>query len=441
MASCRRSLPTVQRDGAVQNGEACVDSSPSPKLSHSPACLALRGFLNSLLNSISLLMASNRIQAAFAGMLARRSSRPVERSKSKGFHWKRASFHIFVFFMAGVFLGFTPFLSVDISRNFVSKHTAFSFKEDSAAETVSHQKIDSVREEILLIDKPRKENFAVAKWSVKNESLDTTSALPPAPDTDLVPQKLLIIVTPTYVRPFQAYYLNQLAQTLRNVPPPLLWIVVEKSMQSAETAKILRGTGVMYRHLVCVQNATQKKDNCVHQRNVALAHIEKHHLDGIVYFADDDRVSSIRLFDQMRQIRRFGTWPVARLVESKNKVLLEGPVCNGSEVIGWHTDQRSRISRRFLVDMAGFAFNSTILWDPKRWNRPTLEPIRLHGTARGFQETTFVEQLVEDESQMEGLANNCSEIMVWHLHLEAPELIYPKGWLMQKNLEVVAPLT
>ncbi|EHA8590739.1 putative beta-1,4-xylosyltransferase IRX9H [Cocos nucifera] len=179
-----------------------------------------------------------------------------------------------------------------VERNFVSKHTAFSFKEDSAAETVSHQKIDS---------------------------------------------------------------------TLRNVPPPLLWIVVEKSMQSAETAKILRGTGVM----------------------------------------------------------RFGTWPVARLVEN----------------------QRSRISRRFHVDMAGFAFNSTVLWDPKRWNHPTLEPIRLRGTARGFQETTFIEQLVEDESQMEGLANNCSEIMVWHLHLEAPELIYPKGWLMQKNLEVVVPLT
>ncbi|XP_008789311.2 probable beta-1,4-xylosyltransferase IRX9H [Phoenix dactylifera] len=437
MASCRRNMSTVQRDGAVQNGEACVDSSPLPKLSHSPAYLALRGFLYSLVNSMSFLMASNRIQAAFAGMLARRSSRPVERSKSKGLHWKRVSFHIFVFFMIGVFLGFTPFLSVDISRNFVSKHRAFSFEEDSAAETGAHQEIDSVREKIQSIDKPQN---AVAKWTVKNESLDATSAVPPVPDTDLVPQKLLIIVTPTYVRPFQAYYLNQLAQTLRNVPPPLLWIVVEKSMQSAETAKILRGTGVVYRHLVCEHNATNIKDSGVHQRNVALAHIEKHHLDGIVYFADDDRIYSIGLFDQMRQIRRFGTWPVAMLGESKNKVLLEGPVCNGSEVIGWHTDQRTRISRRFHVDMAGFAFNSTILWDPKRWNRPTLEPIRQRAKIKGFQETTFIEQLVEDESQMEGLAN-CSEIMVWHLHLEAPELIYPRGWMMQKNLEVVAPLT
>lgn len=434
-------MPMVQRDGAVQNGEARVDGSPSPKLSHSLEYFALRRFLNSLSSSMSFPMVSDRIQAAFAGMLTRRSSRPVERSRLKGLYWKRASFHVLLFFMIGVFIGFTPFLSVDISKNFVSQRQAFSFEEVSSAESGAQHKIDSAREKILLIDKPLKEKYAEAKWFVKNESLNITSAVPPVPDTDLVPQKLLIIVTPTYVRPFQAYYLNQLAQTLRNVPPPLLWIVVEKSMQSPETAGILRGTGVMYRHLVCEHNATNSKDSSAHQRNVALAHIEKHHLDGIVYFAHDDRIYSISLFDQMRRIRRFGTWPVAMLSESKNKVLLEGPVCNGNEVIGWHTDHRRRTSQRFHVDMAGFAFNSTILWDPKRWHRPTLEPIRQRGRAKALQVTTFIQQLVEDESQMEGLANNCSEIMVWHLHLEAPELIYPKSWLMQKNLEVVVPLT
>jgi len=149
----------------------------------------------------------------------------------------------------------------------------------------------------------------VEKLDVKSEAVDASQEISasylssPFQDAELVPQKLLIIVTPTYERPFQAYYLNRLAHTLRVVPPPLLWIVVEMSSQSTETAKILRGAGVMYRHLVCNQNITSLKNMEVHQRNVALSHIEKHQLDGIVHFADDDRMYLVHLFDQMRRIR------------------------------------------------------------------------------------------------------------------------------------------
>ena len=83
--------------------------------------------------------------------------------------------------------------------------------------------------------------------------------------------------------------------------------------------------------------------------------------------------------------RRFGTWPVAMLAQTWNKVELEGPVCNGSQVIGWHTN-KSKGLRRFHIDMSGFAFNSTILWDPKRWQRPTSDPIRQLDTVKeGFQ--------------------------------------------------------
>lgn len=83
---------------------------------------------------------------------------------------------------------------------------------------------------------------------------------------------------------------------------------------------------------------------------------------------------------------RFGTWPVAMLAQSKNKAILEGPVCNGSQVIGWHTNEKSKRLRRFHVDMSGFAFNSTILWDPKRWQRRISDPIRQRDTVKeGFQ--------------------------------------------------------
>ena len=74
------------------------------------------------------------------------------------------------------------------------------------------------------------------------------------------------------------------------------------------------------------------------------------------------------------------------LSQSKSKVVLEGPVCNGSQVIGWHTNEKSKRLRRFHVDMSGFAFNSTILWDPKKWNRPTTDKIRQLDTVKeGFQ--------------------------------------------------------
>nr|AJF38259.1 glycosyltransferase family 43 IRX9-like protein [Asparagus officinalis] len=436
MPSFRRTMSPLQRDGgAVQNGETAFDISPPPKLPQNRTYLAIGRLLNSLLNSLD-----------FPGALFSRSYRPAaERSKPKGLHMKRSFFHYCLCFMLGIFVSFTPFFSVDVSKNLASRQHAFSF-EDTAVIDNAKQKISSVEKEILFIEKSL--SIENGSLEMKTEALDASNvtlsayATPTSQHAGLVPQQQLIIVTPTYERPFQAYYLNRMAHTLKVVPPPLLWIVVEMSSQLTETAKILREAGVMYRHLVCKENVTSIGNREAHQRNVALSHIEKHQLDGIVHFADDDRMYSVELFGQMRQIRRFGAWPVATLSESKNKVLLEGPVCNGSQVIGWHTNQRSKLSQRFHLDMSGFAFNSTVLWDIKRWHRPTLEPIRQrHSSSEGFQATTFIEQLVEDESQMEGLLSNCSKILVWHLHLEAPELLNPEGWSIQKNLELVVPLT
>ncbi|KAI3763398.1 hypothetical protein L1987_53855 [Smallanthus sonchifolius] len=80
---------------------------------------------------------------------------------------------------------------------------------------------------------------------------------------------------------------------------------------------------------------------------------------------------------------------------------------------------------------------------PKEMGKKTTSAlIRQLGTIKeGFQETTFKEQLVETtfESQMEA-ANLGSKIMNWHLHLEAHELGYPKGWLLQKNLDAALPI-
>nr|GEU41717.1 protein IQ-DOMAIN 1 [Tanacetum cinerariifolium] len=62
-----------------------------------------------------------------------------------------------------------------------------------------------------------------------------------------------------------------------------------------------------------------------------------------------------------------------------------------------------------------FALNSTILWDPNRWGKRSSALIRQMDTVKeGFQlgiilRLTFIEQLVEDESQMEATPE-CSKI-------------------------------
>ncbi|XP_042492460.1 probable beta-1,4-xylosyltransferase IRX9H isoform X2 [Macadamia integrifolia] len=441
MASIRRTFSPVPHAGAMQNGEVLSVASPLPKSSSSPGYSSLGGSLSAESVSVDSCSVLYRLQAALLSILSRRY-RPSERSRAKGQLWRRAFVHFFICFMVGLFIGLTPFISMNVSINLGSKQQAFSF-EVIAPDGNAHQHEGTSNKGPHVEARRFKDNASLETRAVKPELLleisdDKLDAQIPFHDSDLMYRKLLIIVTPTYARPLQAYYLNRLAQTLRLVPPPLLWIVVEMFSQSAETADILRKTGVMYRHLVCYKNLTSVRDRRVHQRNVALSHIETHHLDGIVYHADDDTVHSINLFEKMREIRRFGTWPVALLTASGSKAGLEGPVCNDSQVIGWHTNRRNR---RFQSEISGFAFNSTILWDPKRWNRSNLEPIRqLDTVKKEVQESMFIEQVVEDESQMEGLGKDCSRIMVWHLHLEASHPFYPYGWFMKKNLDTVAPL-
>ncbi|KAI3695761.1 hypothetical protein L1987_78761 [Smallanthus sonchifolius] len=253
-----------------------------------------------------------------------------KKPKANAWSWRRSFLHFFLCFLVGVFLGFTPFVSVQPSTSRIrNQHLAF--------------------DQLQLYDTNMFNNV----------------------------EKLLIIVTTTPTRS-RGYYLNRLAHTLNLVQPPLLWLVVETTSQSGETSELLRKSGVMYRHLVCTMNTTQINDPRVHQRNAALSHIETHRLDGIVYFADDTNIYSTQLFHHMRQIRRFGTWQVAELKKTTRLVTFVGPVCNGTQVIGWHT------MRRFHAHLSGFAFNSTILWD--RHRATTLQPIRHLDTVKdGFQ--------------------------------------------------------
>lgn len=435
MASIRRTLSPVPRPGTSMNGEACSVGSPLSRSSLSPQNYPQStGLHYSLFNTLET-------QAAILGIYSPRSSRPIDKSKPKVQVWRRAMFHFFMCFFVGFLAGLVPFASTNLSMNVMSKYQAFQFDristdgksqpQNSSSSTISSPpESEDMKSNQILSEMLRYNN-------VSYDNLDNRLIA-----QELEPRNLLIIVTPTSTHPLQYYYLSRLAQTLKLVRPPLLWIVVEMYSQSDETAEVLRSTGIMFRHIACSKNLTDMRDGRVHQRNLALSHIETHRLDGIVYFADENNFYLVDLFEKMREIRRFGTWPVATLIGGTSRSILEGPICNGSLVIGWHIYESSMRLRRFHAELSGFAFNSTILWDPERWHRRTVEPARQLDTIRdGLQASDFIEQIVEDESQMEGLLEDCSRIMVWSVNFKPSSAVYPHKWFMTNNLDVTASLT
>ncbi|KAI5068130.1 hypothetical protein GOP47_0016475 [Adiantum capillus-veneris] len=424
MISLRRSLSPSVHDPSLPNGSALPISNHVPTVAVPVTNTAFPATTSPVATTdLSTTNDKNCSPWSWLKLLHKREA--YDRSKLKGSIWKKPFLPVMLCFFLGFLVGLMPFSSPSSSR-YKSEMGEQEFSLELSNIPDRESQVGAIKADVVTVNGTEHAKFA----STLPSQVVAGSQL-----SDPTFGKLLIVVTPTYNRPLQALYLTRLSHTLKLVPPPLLWLVVEMSTQSIETATLLRKTGVMYRHLVCKKNMTDVKDRGVHQRNTALEHIEQHQLDGIVYFADDDNVYTLELFEQMRLIKRFGTWPVAMLTAGKSKTILEGPVCDGHTVIGWHTNEKSKRLRRFHVDMSGFAFNSTITWDPARWRRPTVEPIRQLDTIKeGFQETTFIEQVVEDESQMEGLPSGCSKVMVWHLHFEAPEVVYPPGWRLEQDL-------
>lgn len=146
-------------------------------------------------------------------------------------------------------------------------------------------------------------------------------------DAAASPRPLLVVVTTTESTPAasgeRAAALTRMAHTLRLAPPPLLWVVVEAATDVPATARLLRTTGLMYRHLTYKDNFTAADAAAGkerhHQRNVALGHIEHHRLAGVVVFAGLGDTFDLRFFDQLRQIRyrTSHTIPTSRRVVAK----------------------------------------------------------------------------------------------------------------------------
>ncbi|CAL9165752.1 unnamed protein product [Musa hybrid cultivar] len=348
----------------------------------------------------------------------------MDRSKKRIQLWKKALVHFALCFVMGFFTGFAPHSTATLfSHRRADRQpvTGISFHPAAPVEQVVEPDGEAVNRSLIEI--PRSAAVAAVAPAPGDDSDDPPPSAEGSVEAQPPSRRLLIIVTTTRADDrFQGPLLLRLAHTLRLVPPPLLWIVVQAYAEAPATAAMLRTTGVIYRHLTFKENFTDPAAEADHQRNVALSHVEYHRLTGIVHFAGASNAYDLRFFEEIREIEAFGTWPVAMVSTNRKRVVVDGPVCRASRVEGWILKDSSN-DKRLLptgtdmnpkppkINISGFAFNSSILWDPERWGRPTSLPDTSQDSIKFVHEV-----ILEDETKLKCLPADCSRIMVWHLY-------------------------
>ncbi|KAL8508856.1 hypothetical protein ACS0TY_016168 [Phlomoides rotata] len=314
-----------------------------------------------------------------------------ERSRKKVHIWKKAILHFLLCFVMGFFTGFTP-----TSKSWTSStHVTMS-----VATSDSPQPIEVFHQQ----------NF-------NRSLLDDTETNHSSQKAIVPPGKLVIVITPTSRRnKLHNVLLRRLASTLKLVAQPLLWVVVEQKYDDSEVSEMLRKSGIMYRHVVSKENFSDADSEMDHQRNLALNHIEHHRLSGIVHFAGLSNVYDLSFFEEIRTIEAFGAWPIAKLSANRKKVKIEGPVCDSSEVMGWHLRRMKNTTMDSTtppIHISSFAFNSSILWDPERWGRSSSIQDSSQNSLKYVRE-----EVLEEETRLKGIpTQDCSKILLWDLHI------------------------
>lgn len=159
------------------------------------------------------------------------------------------------------------------------------------------------------------------------------------------------------------------------------------------------------------------KPRGVEQRNLALDWIRRNLIEqqtsqrSLVYFMDDDNSYSVQLFEEMAKIERgrVGVWPVGLV----GGLMVEKPILSANGIVtGFNAAWRPE--RQFPIDMAGFAISGDLLLKfPEAKFSFTVQ--------RGDQETEILRH-VTTVKNLQVLANNCTEVLVWHTRTEATKL-------------------
>ncbi|KAL1196507.1 putative beta-1,4-xylosyltransferase IRX14H [Cardamine amara subsp. amara] len=283
--------------------------------------------------------------------------------------------------------------------------------------------------------------------------------------------KTVIVVTPTYVRTFQALHLTGVMHSLMLVPYDLIWIVVEAGGISNETASFIAKSGLKTIHI----GFNRKMPNTWEDRHKletkmrlhALRVVREKKLDGIVMFGDDSNMHSMELFDEIQSVKWVGALSIGILAHSGNadelssvlknqqekpSMPIQGPSCDSSEkLVGWHIYNTQPYAKKTAVyidekaavmpskmEWSGFVLNSKLLWKESVDDKPAwVKDLNLLDDS---EEIDSPLSLVKDPSMVEPLGSCGRHVLLWWLRVEArADSKFPHGWIIKSPLEITVP--
>jgi len=218
----------------------------------------------------------------------------------------------------------------------------------------------------------------------------------------------IYFITPTYTRREQIAELTRLGQTLL-LADKLHWVVAEDSNSCSQlVSSLLQRFGIPYTHISSPQPEIYRTAKLklnprgVSSRRAGLHWVLNNSVEGIVYFADDDNTYDYRLFREISRTNRISMFPVGFIGGQG----VSAPIVKEGEVIGFTDDWFAQ--RKWPVDMAGFAIRISFL----KSRNPRAETAMPYKA--GFEEDIFLRSLRLSLKEIEPLATNCTQVLVWH---------------------------
>lgn len=194
----------------------------------------------------------------------------------------------------------------------------------------------------------------------------------------------------------------------------VLWIVVEDGLiPNPAVEHILEEFPAVPHLYFATPSSPNREHRGVDQRNAALTLIKERGYEGIVYFADDDNAYAPTLFHLLQEIREdsFAIFPVGNL----GYWGFEGPIFGNGDMDADDGEDNTKISywccdyclRKWNVDMAGFAFHSSLL--------KLLPSLQFNPeSALGHLESDLITILVEVNATLQAIPGLIKFVHVWH---------------------------
>ena len=168
----------------------------------------------------------------------------------------------------------------------------------------------------------------------------------------------LILVTPTYNNPKRILFIQECIHKFSQIKD-LTWILCEDGDTIDDTVnELLLKSKIDYHYF----SFGPTKDKGNEQRNVCYEYIVNNNINGIIYNADDDNEYNLLLFDEIKKTKNISIFPVGNLGPNG----IERPILENGKIKYWDAGWTTR---RFPIDMAGFAFHSKYLYLKKSENK------------------------------------------------------------------------